>query len=85
MKDRVSCSRCGGTGAHDIAPEMQQTLDLVRAGVSSAADIHARMPGNNSASSANNRLEWLRAQGFVARERVDGRSWRYVSRKRGGR
>ena len=73
--DYVPCLECGGHGRVALPPPHQRTLNLVRDGATSAADL-ARAEGVAHQVMCN-RLEKLRSLGLVRREAVSGREWAY--------
>lgn len=76
--DTMPCRRCGGCGRVDLPEELQATLDVVRAGPITARMLSKAMRGRSS-TAANNRLEDLRALGFVTRAQYDGKAWLYTA------
>lgn len=69
--ETVCCSRCAGSGRVKLSPRYARTLAIIRStGGLSAPDI-ARDMDDATTTAANNRLEKLRAWGFVTRERLE--------------
>lgn len=75
--DTMPCRRCSGCGRVDLPEELQATLDVVRAGPITARMLSKAMRGR-SPTAANNRLEDLRALGFVTRAQ-HGKAWFYTA------
>jgi DNA-binding HxlR family transcriptional regulator len=77
---RVTCPMCGGVGDVPFAKVHARLARLCERMYSqpplSAQDLHAAAPGDVSVTAYNNRLEDLRALGFVER-RKQGRRWVY--------
>ena len=77
--DYVPCRRCDGHGKVRLVPSLQRTLDLVRDGMT-ASVLLARTEKTTHQAMCN-RLEELRALGFVRREPVSGKEWAYYVRE----
>lgn len=78
--DTIVCPTCN-TGRIKLQEVLRDTLaELRRTPGFTAGELHERFPGVG-VSAINNRLEDLRAQGFVRRER-DGHAWRYYPIRR---
>lgn len=76
MKREIACDKCGGRGIVELSDSLDETLSLVpKRGTISAHELAAKIPGI-TANAQNNRLEKLRALGFVTRTRA-GKFWRY--------
>jgi len=81
QRPKVTCPECGGYGEVDMPEPYWQVLGILRAGGGRTAGELAEKIGNGiRVTAVNNRLEWLRAAGFVRRER-EGRNWRYYDGK----
>ena len=80
MSDHVTCSRCSGCGKVELGPELQRTLDFMRAhrrGAVLTREVVMAFPGL-SVSAAVNRLTDLRKLRLVKRERLSHKSWLYT-------
>lgn len=76
MKHKITCDKCEGKGTMEMPEGLLETLALIpkKAGVTTE-EIHGKIPGITR-NAQNNRLEKLRALGFVKRIR-EGKFWRY--------
>jgi len=79
MKPIIECHRCHGKGQVEMSDELFETLKAV--GKESTVDnVLTKLKWRGHPTAINNRLEELRALGFLSRVRI-GRQWQYSTAK----
>jgi hypothetical protein len=80
LADTMPCGHCGSSGHVPLPPELQATLTYLRRRQHRVTPLdvyHGLHMHGLSQSAANNRLEKLRALGYLVRTRVNGKTWAY--------
>jgi hypothetical protein len=79
MSDTIRCSHCSGTGTIRLVPTLQRTLDLVRRGVSRAAQLAKSEECEHTAMLQ--RLDRLLRLGLVRKKQISGAEWEWSAKK----
>jgi DNA-binding HxlR family transcriptional regulator len=81
----ITCKKCSGAGTVPMPPELQQTLRQVAAGDGTTEAIHRRDPDRKVITRAaiNARLDDLRREGLVKREKGPGKYFIYTATAKG--
>jgi DNA-binding HxlR family transcriptional regulator len=87
MRPTITCKKCNGAGTVPMPSELQQTLKQVIAGDGTTESIHRRDPDRNVITRAaiNARLDDLRKEGLVKRDKGPGKYFIYTATAKGRR
>lgn len=74
-RPEMECQACGGSGKQSLSDELFSTFQAIGHGAT-AETILKKLTDEVGTTAINNRLERLRAAGFLTRTKI-GKFWRY--------